>query len=1028
LKTTPTSAIKATTKVLHRRCYEESGSLVEKGMRAFLLCISISFCAISPLTWGETIPVEQLWGWPKGAGSPWGSSACPAATYEFITKDKFGCAPIAEQCHPNKGQSGYSPFYGTQNCGINTADHRVAGGGAGWTACPQGFTLDSGGATCSRPNCSDTQFRDDSGSCSSIPPAIETGSTSGINACTPDGVKIGKPIIPATGEKILDEQDFASSGPDALSLSRHYGSSRVVGAVTGSIPAGLGKPWSHNLSTFLKQEGISGIAGSMARVLFGDGSVRGFNWDTANNNWKPANSADTLISNTGGLQYKRLDDDSVWQFDATGKLLTVTQRNGWVRTHTYSTASTPASVAPAAGLLIAVTNHFGRALSFKYNAASQLSSITTPDGRVISYVYDSTAATGRLTTVSYPGLMAGMVSKTYLYENSTYPQLLTGIIDENGSRLATYAYDSQGRGITTQYAGGAGLHSITYGAAGSATVTDPLGTQRTYIYGTSKGKLVVLGADKPSGTGNSSALSRLQDANGFITQETDFLGVNTMYTWDINRRLPLATTKAAGLPEVQTITTQWHSTYRLPVLVTEASRTTAYTYDSAGNTLSQTVSDAATSASRAISWAYNPQGLLATETDANGAVARSYAYYGTSSFSSTGDPNFDKVSLLLHGDGANGSMSITDSGPSPRVVNVVGGAQISTAQAKFGQSILFSGASYLSAPDTASSALGNGDFTIEAWVHPTAALGIYGGTRFAVIASKDGAAGRSWWFRLHGDTTTITNIQIAYTADGSNFVSSTGSVSGASSIPLNQWTHIAATRGGGFLRTFVNGILVSQSASTSAIQNTATPVTIGGQVWPNAEAYFPGYIDDVRLTKGLARYTATFTPPVQTFPNTGMTIDPAAIGHMAGDLQSITNAAGHVTQYTQYDRAGRVRQMIDPKGVVTDTTYTPRGWISSTTVTPPGGAARTTTYSYDNAGQLTGVVMPDASTLAYSYDAAHRLTGVTDAKGNTVTYTLDNMGNRVGEQVKDPQGNLQRNITRVYDALNRIQQTTGASN
>jgi hypothetical protein len=61
----------------------------------------------------------------------------------------------------------------------------------------------------------------------------------------------------------------------------------------------------------------------------------------------------------------------------------------------------------------------------------------------------------------------------------------------------------------------------------------------------------VTGADKPSGTGNSSAASRVQDANGFITQETDFLGVNTMYTWDINRRLPLSTTKAAGLPEAQ---------------------------------------------------------------------------------------------------------------------------------------------------------------------------------------------------------------------------------------------------------------------------------------------------------------------------------------------------------------------------------------------------------------------------------------------------------------------------------------------
>jgi YD repeat-containing protein len=97
-------------------------------------------------------------------------------------------------------------------------------------------------------------------------------------------------------------------------------------------------------------------------------------------------------------------------------------------------------------------------------------------------------------------------------------------------------------------------------------------------------------------------------------------------------------------------------------------------------------------------------------------------------------------------------------------------------------------------------------------------------------------------------------------------------------------------------------------------------------------------------------------------------------------------------------------------------------------VTPPDGVARTTTYTYDNAGQLTGVVMPDTTTMSYSYDAAHRLTGVTDAKGNTVSYTLDGMGNKIGEQVKDPSGNLQRNITRIYDTLNRVQQVAGAGN
>ena len=156
-------------------------------------------------------------------------------------------------------------------------------------------------------------------------------------------------------------------------------------------------------------------------------------------------------------------------------------------------------------------------------------------------------------------------------------------------------------------------------------------------------------------------------------------------------------------------------------------------------------------------------------------------------------------------------------------------------------------------------------------------------------------------------------------------------------------------------------------------------------------------------------------------------VDPNVIGNTIGDLQSITNAAGHMTQFTLYDRAGRVRQMIDPKGVVTDITYTPRGWVSTVTTTAPGATARVTTYTYDGVGQVIGVAHPDGSTLSYSYDAAHRLVGVTDAKGNSVAYTLDNAGNRIAEEIKDPGGVLQRNIGRSFDALNRVQQVTGAA-
>ncbi|MBA2673403.1 hypothetical protein [Ramlibacter sp.] len=156
-------------------------------------------------------------------------------------------------------------------------------------------------------------------------------------------------------------------------------------------------------------------------------------------------------------------------------------------------------------------------------------------------------------------------------------------------------------------------------------------------------------------------------------------------------------------------------------------------------------------------------------------------------------------------------------------------------------------------------------------------------------------------------------------------------------------------------------------------------------------------------------------------------VDPDAIGHTAGDLQTVSNAAGHVTQYTQYDKAGRVRQSVDARGVVTDIVYTPRGWVSTVTLTPPGASGRTTAYGYDNAGQRTSVSLPDGTSLGYGYDAAHRLTGVTDARGNAITYILDAAGNKTGEEVRDPSGTLQRSISRSFDALNRLQQVSGAA-
>jgi YD repeat-containing protein len=140
-----------------------------------------------------------------------------------------------------------------------------------------------------------------------------------------------------------------------------------------------------------------------------------------------------------------------------------------------------------------------------------------------------------------------------------------------------------------------------------------------------------------------------------------------------------------------------------------------------------------------------------------------------------------------------------------------------------------------------------------------------------------------------------------------------------------------------------------------------------------------------------------------------------------GNLASITDPLGHVTQITAYNAHGRPLAIVDPNGLVTTISYDPRQRLLSRDV---GGEV--TAYTYDNVGQLTRVTLPDGSFLAYGYDAAHRLTGMADNLGNSIVYTLDAMGNRTKEDVHDTTGGLAQTRSRVFDALNRLSQEIGA--
>jgi RHS repeat-associated protein len=418
-------------------------------------------------------------------------------------------------------------------------------------------------------------------------------------SATPD------PILLATAEKYRAETDWSDSGPGALSFTRFYRSNWADDPTRTDNP--LSQVWSHNFSTQLVATPIAAPLG--VAITTGEGYVRTFGKATGATTWSANNSADTLVQlSSGAWSYHRADDDTTQIFDGSGKLQTETDRNGWVAAYTYNSASQLASV----------TNGFGRTLTLAYSGAGQLTTVTTLDARVITYAYDGS---GRLVSVLYPDGKG----RNFVYENASFPQALTGIFDEAGIRWGTFAYDSTGRAISTQLAGSVNSYQVSYPSSSSATVVDPLGTSRNYNYGTTLGKLAVTGGSLPSGEGKSDAASRVQDANGLVTSETDFKGFVTTTTWDAARRLPTTVVYASGTPDARTVTTQWHATFALPVLVTESGRTTAYTYDAVGNVLTRTVTDTATNKAQLWQWTYNTSQLVDTATEPNGAVT-SYTY------------------------------------------------------------------------------------------------------------------------------------------------------------------------------------------------------------------------------------------------------------------------------------------------------------------------------------------------------------------------------------------------------------------
>lgn len=236
--------------------------------------------------------------------------------------------------------------------------------------------------------------------------------------------------------------------------------------------------------------------------------------------------------------------------------------------------------------------------------------------------------------------------------------------------------------------------------------------------------------------------------------------------------------------------------------------------------------------------------------------------HGVNSGGTITDPVFSNTKLLLGFNGADGATATSDESAAARgAATFFGNAQLDTAQQKFGSaSLLLDGTDDgLSYADSADWLFPDGTaFTIEAWIRFNSVAG------FQTIVSQWNESGnnRGWLFDFSGGNT----LRFAYSTNGTNVIA----VQGTWSPSTNTWYHVAVDRGtDNGLRLYANGSIIGTVTTASGFTDSTSLLRIGcinSNIAPDNE--FNGWLDEVRITKGTARYNSDsgYSVPTVAFP------------------------------------------------------------------------------------------------------------------------------------------------------------------
>lgn len=214
-----------------------------------------------------------------------------------------------------------------------------------------------------------------------------------------------------------------------------------------------------------------------------------------------------------------------------------------------------------------------------------------------------------------------------------------------------------------------------------------------------------------------------------------------------------------------------------------------------------------------------------------------------------GNDSFTK--LLLHTDGVNNSTTFTDSSAAAHTMTRGGSAHIDTGQSKFGgASARFSGSDWVQSADHADWELGSANFTIDLWFRMNTLPSVLGSpsTLLAHLTDVDNL------YRLFINTDNSINFQVVDAA-----AQTVGLSTGGTALSAATWYHVAIVRNGSNWILFRDGISRTTATFAGAVTDYTDVLTLGtedgsGLTWP-----LDGWLDEVRISKGVARWTSNFT-------------------------------------------------------------------------------------------------------------------------------------------------------------------------